>query len=342
MPPPINHVDRFLDLTANCLQFVLCFCRDLTMSRVCRRKGFTLIELLVVIAIIAVLIALLLPAVQQAREAARRTQCKNNLKQIGLALHNYHDINLVFPPSSFTGHSTGGWATILPQADQAPLFNRLQFVAGWSWLGQANGGVNAAAVNGTKIPFLVCPSNPMPDSATVGSNPAGVNTSSTQPSYTFVSGADTQVGLVADATHGFSSTAGLFIPNGKKGFRDITDGTSNIIAIIEQSNWSKDNASITSANSDRRSAANETMWIGDAGDTRCFHRTTFRYAPGNFDGSLNGTGTQSCNTPVISAHTGGVQALMGDGTVRFISNNIDLTTYKNLAMIADGAVLGEF
>jgi prepilin-type N-terminal cleavage/methylation domain-containing protein len=103
-----------------------------------RRRGFTLIELLVVIAIIAVLIALLLPAVQQAREAARRTQCKNNMKQLGLAMHNYHDTFRVFPPgwiavdpatnaqSAHEGISGFGWGTmLLPQIDQSPLYNQL-------------------------------------------------------------------------------------------------------------------------------------------------------------------------------------------------------------------------
>src|SRR5512135_2886366 len=117
--------------------------RDLFQRRL-RRHGFTLIELLVVIAIIAVLVALLLPAVQQAREAARRSQCKNNLKQIGLALHNYHDIANRFPAAIIgsgranaqtapprgvgpTVVNTTGWVAMLPQLDQAPLYNNYNF-----------------------------------------------------------------------------------------------------------------------------------------------------------------------------------------------------------------------
>ena len=137
-----------------------------------RKHGFTLIELLVVIAIIAVLIALLLPAVQQAREAARRTQCKNNLKQTGLALHNYHDTFNQFP-SAFgnqTVNSSGGerwghsqWVSLLPYFDQAPLFNQWNFLAndeGW--------GGNQNISRDAKIPTLKCPSSILPDKSPNG------------------------------------------------------------------------------------------------------------------------------------------------------------------------------
>src|SRR5512132_3123304 len=95
-----------------------------------RSMGFTLIELLVVIAIIAVLIALLLPAVQQAREAARRTQCKNNLKQIGIALHSYHDTSITLPPGWISTNRWGAGTMILPYVDQAPLYNAIGSTAG--------------------------------------------------------------------------------------------------------------------------------------------------------------------------------------------------------------------
>jgi prepilin-type N-terminal cleavage/methylation domain-containing protein len=138
-----------------------------------KRRGFTLIELLVVIAIIAILIALLLPAVQQAREAARRTQCRNNLKQLGLALHNYHDNYQMFPPGNVSS-SVGGWGAswymrILPFVDQAPLYNRLTFSgAQHGWTGALptstygpEGDANGAALNGITLNFALCPSSPM-------------------------------------------------------------------------------------------------------------------------------------------------------------------------------------
>ena len=127
-----------------------------------RSRGFTLIELLVVIAIIAVLIALLLPAVQQAREAARRTQCKNNLKQLGLALHNYHDTYNLFPGASFCGttgtssiaHCHTWIESLFPYFDQAPLFNQINFnVANHQ-------DVNPTVLNNVKLQALMCPSDP--------------------------------------------------------------------------------------------------------------------------------------------------------------------------------------
>ena len=169
-----------------------------------RRVGFTLIELLVVIAIIAVLVALLLPAVQQAREAARRTQCKNNLKQIGLALHNYHDQCNTFPYASSVPGSYGsaaliknntGWLSVLPNLDQSALYNSVNFnAATGSWNNSggtlAGGGVpvvNAAAA-GTKIQMLLCPSDNGPQTFTYtagGSYGCAVGVPSYKSSYGF-------------------------------------------------------------------------------------------------------------------------------------------------------------
>ncbi|NQV25774.1 MAG: DUF1559 domain-containing protein [Rhodopirellula sp.] len=140
------------------------------------RKGFTLIELLVVIAIIAILVALLLPAVQQAREAARRSQCKNNLKQIGVALHNYHDVFSCLPngtvASAVGGWGTSWWVRILPYTDQPALFEQMDFNGahpGWTHNTGAEGGFptsagyrNGQAASRNPISFMMCPSSPLP------------------------------------------------------------------------------------------------------------------------------------------------------------------------------------
>ena len=132
-------------------------------------RGFTLIELLVVIAIIAVLIALLLPAVQQAREAARRTQCKNHLKQLGLALHNYHDTYNSFPLGNHANY-LGNWRlSILPYLDQATVFNQITFTSNPADFNAWGGtyGTNAV-LRGLLVPVYNCPSNPLPRNSTLG------------------------------------------------------------------------------------------------------------------------------------------------------------------------------
>ncbi len=198
-----------------------------------RKSGFTLIELLVVIAIIAVLIALLLPAVQQAREAARRTQCKNNLKQIGLALHNYHDAFETFPMGYCAAMTYGsgsipggddtdngwGWsALILPQLDQAPLYNQFNF-------GQPI--KNFPAIQ-TSIAAYLCPSDLTPGGPVTIVNSTGtLVTTAAVSSYAAVCGGD-ETGT-ADLTG-----LGAFYRNSRVRMADITDGTTHTILVMER------------------------------------------------------------------------------------------------------------
>jgi prepilin-type N-terminal cleavage/methylation domain-containing protein/prepilin-type processing-associated H-X9-DG protein len=308
------------------------------MSKCCRRsRGFTLIELLVVIAIIAVLIALLLPAVQQAREAARRSQCKNNLKQVGLALHNYHDVHNQFPPGSYVpGHSTNMWASILPFADQANVYNQLNFKIGWSWIGQPGGGPNVLVLNGVKPAYMICPTSSLP--STVVKNGSNI----VQGSYVMLGGADTDPNVYNTGTYGMSSIAGVFYPNSTTGFRDITDGTSNTMMISEDSQMSLTNTDLRADHADGSWIGDPSTWNSGGGGSRCFNRTTLRYAIGTRDATLNGVGGQACNTPLVSQHAGGVHALLCDGSVRFLSNNLDLATAKYLAMRNDSQLIGEY
>ena len=318
-----------------------------------RGRGFTLIELLVVIAIIAVLISLLLPAVQQAREAARRTQCRSNLKQIGLALHNYHDQFSVFPPgcalssqSPDAGYTVDlttanraagyGWATyILPQLDQSGLYNQLNVSGLELCLLMQQAAMRP--LTQTVLKVYRCPSDIAPDTNTqrlfsnaiFGDTPVGTS------SYVGVHGTRWSHGVdwITNQTDPF----GVFWPASKIGIRDITDGTSNTLIVGERS-W------------DYLSA----VWIGtrnytgngDVGLRQILGITNWQInLPGN-------------NAPRAfhSAHVGGTHFLLGDGSVRFLSQNIDFNnslsdstnprsfigTYQRLGQRADGIPLGDF
>ena len=338
------------------------------------RSGFTLIELLVVIAIIAVLIALLLPAVQQAREAARRTQCKNNLKQLGLALHNFHDTYLRFPPGAandLTPFGTNGGASwgsswkvyILPYIDQATLFTKWDFAGGSS--GYTN-GTNGPLTNGLKIPPYRCPSSTMPDFGTTWN---GWNRMMT--SYTGTAGAYStsnatnkapfNVGYNQGCCSGSGSIAsanGLLYSGSKANMRDCTDGTSNTFIVHEESDFIRTtaNAQVVPANTYNTSAGYYGWPMGAAiglnqapsawGDGRHFNCATVRWginARGLSGGSGDGTNNDvGANFPISSQHVGGAHVLMADGSVRFLSQNLNSDTLFRLASAADGDPVGDF
>lgn len=291
------------------------------------RRAFTLIELLVVIAIIAVLIALLLPAVQQAREAARRTQCKNNLKQIGLALHNYHDLFGALPPgwvavtngqSDIYGMNGWGWASrILPQIDQAPLFNQLNFNV------KMESPVNAA-YRVASLPAFLCPSDAAGGNTWTIQDGSGTNlVDLARANYVGVFGVsdiDDCVGLPNSPCLG----EGAFFQNSRIQFRDFTDGLSTTTIVGEHK-------------SRRDSGFNwNSTWAGVVanGDDAIVR--------------ILGTTDHTPNSPsnhiddFSSHHVGGAHFVMGDGAVRFISANIDLGVYQHLATRAAGDIVGEF
>ncbi len=299
------------------------------------RRAFTLIELLVVIAIIAVLIALLLPAVQQAREAARRSQCKNNLKQIGLGLHNYHDTFKYFPPGIATcnpGLGYAGWrginttghsllASILPYVDQAPLYNKLNWnVLGVDYDNTAGDAAHSLAIQ-TILPVYLCPSS----------------TTATLLSYNqAIQGASNYVGI-SGSQPTTAATSGTFFRNSSVNIAKMIDGTSNTMIVGEYSGLAMNQ---TPAQAVDRLVG--TTWFGsydDMGTYSIFGAIrTVAYAPNaSFYPAVN-----MHNSSLKSQHTGGFHALMGDGAVRFISTNLLLQTLFNLSDVADNNVIGEF
>ncbi len=312
-----------------------------------RKRGFTLIELLVVIAIIAILIALLLPAVQQAREAARRSTCKNNLKQLGLAIHNYHDTHRVIPPgfcgtpSSCTtiNHDHPGWgwmAYILPFVDQAPLYQQLK-------IGQLNKAVcdqttimapqdtmGSAVLQDTIIPAYICPSATDPK---ISNTNTGFHAKSNY------------CGIAGISFTGVTDSSNAPFPVGLKGtfgnarvhkvkFRDFTDGTSNV-AMVGEKFASRDTSG--NALSSAHPAYKGSNWVGRAPDTTSA-MTASLLKPGTSSFAVNGSSINA----FASLHVGGAHFVFGDGRVRFISENTDQNTLSALGLINDGVVIGEY
>lgn len=330
-----------------------------------RRRGFTLIELLVVIAIIAVLIALLLPAVQQAREAARRSSCKNNLKQLGLAIHNYHDSFNVFPGNiteSPVAFRNASWFTmVLPYIDQASGYAMMQF-SGTNFSNQgAPPNLNWSVIQQLRVPILNCPSSVLPIVRSQSTNSAtqalgapatltyqvadysGVAGGYYLPKTTTVPsggvwtgyGWDHQVGVIVNLGPGVSP----------RNLAKLTDGSSNTLAVGEHSSY-------TIRDSDKvKVDARSTNWAGGAwGNGPGNHAwlgwslavTVPRYGI-NYNGPGYGHEIPyGGHTGFRSSHTGGAQALLADGSVRFLSENINFDTLLALSIGDDGTVLGEF
>ncbi len=317
-----------------------------------RVRGFTLIELLVVIAIIAVLIALLLPAVQQAREAARRSQCKNNAKQLGLALHNYHDTFLTFPIGQRETKAAPNWrVAVLPYLDQAPLYNSLRFTEAFS-SGCASPGTLAGMANnkiliGLVLQVFKCPSSALSATADVGCNAE----QSQVHDYVGISGAvpDTIVATAncsADLTYGMMCNNGLLPLNEVFGLKDATDGASNTLIVAEQSGKIGTNdfrAGYHGGWSAMQTSGGKKAPQFVSGDLPYGSGTvTVRYPINRTTTGAGSNTSYQYNTILNSFHTGGIHGLLGDGSVRFLSDNMNLATLRYLAARQDGQVLGEY
>ena len=331
------------------------------------RAGFTLVELLVVIAIIGVLVALLLPAVQAAREAARRSSCSNNLKQIGLALHNYHDTYGNLPYGGrVQGWGPSFWVGLLPFAEQSAVYDRFDHVSnnnGWSHQ-NAN---NAVLVTNLKINWMLCPSSPIPPFSDSGTN--GTPTvMQVMPSYGGISGAvdgtqaipavtgftETRVRVGqtccgGGASSGITSSGGMLVPNQSLNMAAATDGTSNVMVIGETSNYALE-SNVTKRRVDQGYPHGWTMGVGSGGidagygAERTFNLSTVRYQinnnktynlPGVYENKGN-------NNPLLSAHPGGIMVGLLDGSVRFASAQTDMLTLLRVATRDDGGVIGSW
>ena len=328
------------------------------MHRKSGRLAFTLIELLVVIAIIAILIALLLPAVQQAREAARRTQCRNNMKQLGIAIHNYHDTFTRFPIGEQNPVFRMNWRfSLLPYLDQAPMFNKcdtsyasvLSGVGGFASAGGSGYGVGTGAnaiLKNWSMPGYQCPSS------TLGSNsnngPTKNNTEFLQThDYVGISGATpdpggrTSVCSAATGYGGIYCNNGFLAPNDCCNLKDGTDGTSNIMLIGEQSGpiAGQDYRSVYYGGWSGHTTAGKAPTM--TGSPWGSGTTAVRYVINPKTVDVGTDNTWDANTALTSFHVGGTHALMTDGAVRFLSENIDFTNLLRLSARDDGQVLGE-
>jgi prepilin-type N-terminal cleavage/methylation domain-containing protein/prepilin-type processing-associated H-X9-DG protein len=327
-----------------------------------RNTAFTLVELLVVITIIGILIAMLLPAVQAAREAARNMQCGNNLKQIGVALHNYHSAIGVFPPGetfivggpdprfsvSYNGttvQATSGhaWsAMILPYLEQQNVFVNINWsMPGWVYTDALRDAdqkhYNAIC---TSIGAYLCPSsnatpkvNAYPSGTTTAANPLGLIE---------------HVGIAGSDRDGVASKLGVMFVDSKINIAYIYDGTSNTLAVGEYSGTTK----CQGLNGIGGTSDNAVGWdLGSwGGGETTWPVKTIAFPPNGpyYYDQANVRGECPCLVSVISRaslksmHPGHINVLLCDGGVRSLDNNIDMTTYKNLADRDDGQVLGPF
>lgn len=337
------------------------------------RRGFTLVELLVVIAIIGVLIALLLPAVQQAREAARRIQCNNNLKQIGLAVQTYHDTyrnKIPFNTMGNSGSNPSFFVRLLPFIEQSAAYNLLEFpVNNFVTTNTYNGQSipNATTLSALRVDGFKCPSSPLPETFTdtnlnlqfqlasyVGISGSYLRGGTAQPS-TFppttptgtpnfgTNGGTTYNGMIVA-----SSPSGVSVSSRPIGLESATDGTSNTMVVSECGNYYYDQ------NRNRQSQnLNSSYGLGlggawnsayyDSNGSIAQNVTTIKF-PINYPyNSLDGYASPGDeNLPLVSAHPGGVIAMFADGSCQFLTENINYSVLTGLADRQDGTVLGEY
>ena len=319
------------------------------------RRAFTLVELLVVIAIIGILVALLLPAIQAAREAARRTQCVNNLKQIGLALHNYHDTYRTFPYGSFNlrevwPSSGSNWrALILPFMEQSAIHDQLTFSATSHFMAGGAAGGNALLGNevlrNLVLPAYRCPSSVIDKTGGLNNVDAmNVTYVGNQGAARPIPGIDPNLGT-QDCGHGWSCNNGVLVANEAYGMERVTDGTASTVLVAEQSGL----VALQNRTSNYYGGwygTRHPRWVGHpsgCGDLWQAGTSCVRFAPNS---QIVQTGATEAmyrnNTHWNSQHPGGINVVLVDGAVRFITDEIDFTNLKRLACRYDGEPVGSY
>jgi prepilin-type N-terminal cleavage/methylation domain-containing protein/prepilin-type processing-associated H-X9-DG protein len=328
-----------------------------------RCRGFTLLELLVVIAIIAVLIGMLLPAIQRVRESASRTQCQNNLKQVGIALHGYHEAHGTFPPGGVMsptyvgydipiyGHSW--WVYILPFMDHGLAFRDFDRVGDPStgWIGALGNANNRGLLDGADLPFVHCPSSTVPRAVVFP--PPHPTVSVINGSYTGISGATDHYSTIDGGSMwnaGRISFGGVLVPFRGVRINQITDGTTSTMVVGEQSDWCRDSAG-TQVNCHSACSHglamgipnNSSFWPDPGNDFRTFNLTTVVYGLNDKSATNpNVGGNCASNSPILSPHPNGANVLLAGGAVRFLSPTVTLQTLYRLANRDDGQPLDDF